>query len=274
MELSKMIGKMRTDSGLSQEKLGEILGVSRQAVQKWESGAALPDIDNIIKISRYFGLSTDAMIFGADKRATEELTFERTINPQYSTLHNWENYAADLATEYTQSIEEGKDIEKYSALFKAASGLEDGEIKQKLADIIFEIVLNAPTRADYRYNEPSDLETIKLVRPEDRPTLPKPDESALKDKITGAWTGRVCGCQLGKPVECMRTENLIPLLRMTGNYPMTRYILDADLTDEICEKTSFRPNRSWLADKMPYAPSDDDTNYTVLAGVLIDTVRA
>lgn len=270
MELSKMIGKMRTDSGLSQEKLGEILGVSRQAVQKWESGAALPDIDNIIKISRYFGLSTDAMIFGADKRATEELTFERTINPQYSTLHSWENYAADLATEYTQSIEEGKDIEKYSALFKAASGLEDGEIKQKLADIIFEIVLNAPTRADYRYNEPSDLETIKLVRPEDRPTLPKPDESALKDKITGAWTGRVCGCQLGKPVECMRTENLIPLLRMTGNYPMTRYILDADLTDEICEKTSFRPNRSWLADKMPYAPSDDDTNYTVLAGVLID----
>ena len=106
MELSKMIGKMRTDSGLSQEKLGEILGVSRQAVQKWESGAALPDIDNIIKISRYFGLSTDAMIFGADKRATEELTFERTINPQYSTLHSWENYAADLATEYTQSIEE------------------------------------------------------------------------------------------------------------------------------------------------------------------------
>ena len=120
------------------------------------------------------------MIFGADKRATEELTFERTINPQYSTLHSWENYASDLATEYTQSIEEGKDIEKYSALFKAASGLEDGEIKQKLADIIFEIVLNAPTRADYRYNEPSDLETIKLVRPEDRPTLPKPDESALK----------------------------------------------------------------------------------------------
>ncbi|MFQ9149859.1 MAG: hypothetical protein ACLR5G_17080 [Eubacteriales bacterium] len=51
---------------------------------------------------------------------------------------------------------------------------------------------------------------------------------------------------------------------------MTRYILGADLTDEICEKTSFRPNRSWLADKMPYAPSDDDTNYTVLAGVLID----
>ena len=49
MELSKMIGKMRTDSGLSQEKLGEILGVSRQAVQKWESGAALPDIDNIIR---------------------------------------------------------------------------------------------------------------------------------------------------------------------------------------------------------------------------------
>lgn len=270
MELSKMIGKMRTDSGLSQEKLGEILGVSRQAVQKWESGAALPDIDNIIKISRYFGLSTDAMIFGADKRATDELSFERTLNPQYSTLHNWENYASELQTEYTQSIEEGKDIEKYSALFKAAAALEDGEIKQKLAEILFDIVLNAPTRADYRYHEPSDLETIRLIRPENRPTLAKPDEAALKDKILGAWTGRICGCLLGKPVEGMRTENLIPLLKMTGNYPMTRYIHDADLTDKIREDTSFRCSKGNLIDTLTYAPSDDDTNYTVLAGVLID----
>lgn len=127
---------------------------------------AVPDIDNIIRISRYFGLSVDAMIFGGDKRATEELTFERTLNPQYSTLHSWENYASELQTEYTQSIEEGKDIEKYSALFKAAAALEDGEIKQKLAEILFDIVLNAPTRADYRYHEPSDLETIRLVRSE------------------------------------------------------------------------------------------------------------
>ena len=65
-------------------------------------------------------------------------------------------------------------------------------------------------------------------------------EEELTDKIKGAWYGRICGCLLGKPVECIRSNELIPLLKETGNYPMHRYILSTDLTEEIVQKTTFK----------------------------------
>ena len=48
MDLGKRIAKHRKALGLSQEALGERLGVSRQAVSKWETGAAAPDMENLM----------------------------------------------------------------------------------------------------------------------------------------------------------------------------------------------------------------------------------
>ena len=47
----------RKAAGLSQEALGERLGVSRQAVSKWESDAAIPELENLFAMSRMFGFS-------------------------------------------------------------------------------------------------------------------------------------------------------------------------------------------------------------------------
>ncbi len=52
----------RKAAGLSQEALGEQLGVSRQAVSKWESGAAVPELDNLIAMSRIFGVTIGALL--------------------------------------------------------------------------------------------------------------------------------------------------------------------------------------------------------------------
>ena len=62
---------------------------------------------------------------------------------------------------------------------------------------------------------------------------------SLEKKIAGAWYGRICGCLLGKPVECIRSDELIPLLKETGNYPMHRYILSTDITDEVASRYKF-----------------------------------
>lgn len=51
------IAQKRKELGLSQEGLGEQLGVSRQAIYKWESDSALPEIDKLIALSRLFGVS-------------------------------------------------------------------------------------------------------------------------------------------------------------------------------------------------------------------------
>lgn len=64
MDIGEKIQKLRREKGLSQEALAEALGVSRQSVSKWESGAVLPDTDKIIAMSELFGISTDFLLKG------------------------------------------------------------------------------------------------------------------------------------------------------------------------------------------------------------------
>lgn len=54
MNLAERIQQLRKARGLSQEKLAEQLGVSRQAVTKWENGQSTPDVDKIILMSDFF----------------------------------------------------------------------------------------------------------------------------------------------------------------------------------------------------------------------------
>lgn len=73
MKLSEKIMILRKQKGWSQEELAEKLEVSRQAVSKWESGQASPDIEKILKISQLFEVSTDVLLKEEyDVYATEE----------------------------------------------------------------------------------------------------------------------------------------------------------------------------------------------------------
>lgn len=56
------IRELRKGFGVSQEELAEKLGVTRQAVTKWESGSVLPDILNVIKLSELFKVSIDSLV--------------------------------------------------------------------------------------------------------------------------------------------------------------------------------------------------------------------
>lgn len=60
--LGKKLYELRKARGLSQEELAERLGVSRQAVSKWECGESLPDTDNLITISKIYGVSLDELV--------------------------------------------------------------------------------------------------------------------------------------------------------------------------------------------------------------------
>lgn len=57
MSIGQRIAQKRKEQGLSQEALGEQLGVSRQSIYKWESDAALPEIEKLISLSQRFGVS-------------------------------------------------------------------------------------------------------------------------------------------------------------------------------------------------------------------------
>lgn len=62
MEFHEKLYQLRKETNMSQEQLAEKLHVSRQAVGKWESGAALPDISNIIELSKIFNVSLNELL--------------------------------------------------------------------------------------------------------------------------------------------------------------------------------------------------------------------
>lgn len=58
----KMIAQLRLSRGLTQQQLASMLGVSHQAVSKWESGQALPDIATMLELTRFFGITIEQLI--------------------------------------------------------------------------------------------------------------------------------------------------------------------------------------------------------------------
>ena len=62
MTFSDKLYTLRTQNGYSQESLAEKLGVSRQAISKWELGTAMPDTEKVIAISATFDVSIDSLL--------------------------------------------------------------------------------------------------------------------------------------------------------------------------------------------------------------------
>ncbi len=66
MTLAEKIAWCRKRAGLSQEELAEKVGVSRQAVSKWELGDATPEVGKLLQLARTFGVTTDWLLGGED----------------------------------------------------------------------------------------------------------------------------------------------------------------------------------------------------------------
>lgn len=216
--------------------------------------------ENINEICGEIGITEDCLT-----QIIEKINTPTSAKPEYLSLTDWEFYGSMLEIEYEQCTDEGLDIEEYKDLFTAVYNLPKNEIKKRLSDVIFDIVRGAKMKEDYPYVEPSDLDTIKALR---KPySYEKKAGASIEERIHGAWQGRVCGCMLGKTVEGVRRDKLVPMLKDTGNYPMHRYILESDMTEEIKEKYVTNP---WYADTIDGMPVDDDTNYTILYQIIID----
>ena len=69
MEFQQRLYDLRKKAGLSQEGLADLLGVTRQAVQKWEAGASRPDMDNLAALARYFNVTLDYLVTGEEPPA-------------------------------------------------------------------------------------------------------------------------------------------------------------------------------------------------------------
>ena len=80
MNIADRIQYLRKQKGLSQEELADKIGVSRQAVSKWESKQSTPDLDKIIVMSDLFEVTTEYILKGIEPVST---TSKKTIKALY-----------------------------------------------------------------------------------------------------------------------------------------------------------------------------------------------
>ena len=79
MTFGEKLQTLRARKGLSQERLAEELGVSRQAVSKWERDETLPETEKVIRISDYFGVSLDHLLKDEPENAQNAPTSGRNL---------------------------------------------------------------------------------------------------------------------------------------------------------------------------------------------------
>ncbi|MCS5716435.1 ADP-ribosylglycohydrolase family protein [Herbiconiux sp. CPCC 205716] len=172
-------------------------------------------------------------------------------------------------TELTQAEELGHDVSELRARFEglSATGADDSTLREIYADI----PLSPP--AGWPYFEESSLESIVDELPPAQASQP-PRGDVLRDKVRGAWFGRVAGNMLGKPVEHgFQRPILKKYLESKSSYPIEDYI-PIDL-DHLAEDGFFAPP-GWDIQKLARGGikggvRDDDIDYTVLGLHLLET---
>lgn len=78
IETANRLYEYRKSMGLSQEELAAKIGVSRQAVSKWERAEASPDTDNLIELSKVYGVTLDEMLRGKAEETPAQAPAEET----------------------------------------------------------------------------------------------------------------------------------------------------------------------------------------------------
>ena len=182
----------------------------------------------------------------------------------------WLRYGRSIRDEFEQCEREGRDVEKFRSAVDAFCSLDDDTLikNEEMIVSLAKAMTDCPVKPDFPYSEPSELSEILRESPSNnaKPNIGEiPDGDKLREKLSGAWIGRIAGCLLGKPVEGWHRNLMYPVLEATDNYPMKKYIRQCEFSDTLAEK--YHLNRgACFADNVKYAsPVDDDTNYTVFA---------
>ena len=82
LEIANRLQKLRKENGYSQEQLAAELGISRQAVSKWERAESSPDTDNLICLAKLYGVSLDELL------STDETVEEIVNNKQVENVES------------------------------------------------------------------------------------------------------------------------------------------------------------------------------------------
>lgn len=140
MNIGNNLFQARKKSGLSQEEVGEKLGVSRQTISKWETNETLPDIYQSKKLAKIYNLSLDKLIeFDTDLQEIEEII--KNTDEEKENKINWTNAW-------------GK---KYPILISYQNKVNISEYKKEIRKMLNNL------QTEYNYNKLESLLVLKDI---------------------------------------------------------------------------------------------------------------
>lgn len=144
MTLGERIRQCRIDAHLSQEKVAELIGVSRQAVTKWETNQSTPSTDNLFRLAELLGTTVD---FLASPEPTEENTLAAQIHLLYKAEEE-KRAKQQRANRKYNILTFAAVLGGYLAVFLAGRILSGGIVDMTLLAWLFD---TAPQRSTYLF---------------------------------------------------------------------------------------------------------------------------
>ena len=118
IEIANRLAELRKKHGYSQEELADKLGVSRQAVSKWECGESSPDTDNLIALAKVYNMSLDELLGNPVKKE------EEPIEPEIVDPEDEEDEREDAIEERIErAFSEKKGVTMAMGIINGAGGL-------------------------------------------------------------------------------------------------------------------------------------------------------
>jgi len=170
-----------------------------------------------------------------------------------------------LGFELVQAFEEGKDVEKYRKNLASIDRLKAGH---RELDELYGEILSAPPVSGWAYFEPESLEEIRRSANPPEDGEPWISGHELRDRMLGAWFGRVIGNMLGKPVEGWSKSRIEEYLKKAGCYPLDYYI--PEIIPRVEKGFQEYYKAGGLRGNVSKALRDDDLDYTILGLLLLE----
>lgn len=128
VEIAQRLAELRRERGFSQESLGEQLGLSRQAVSKWERAESAPDMGNLIALADLYGVTLDELL-RVSPEVEEDVRYE-----SQERVESAEAQAAEAAEEAREAAERAE-----AAAVAVTAAAAESESAQKVV-----VEVNAP----------------------------------------------------------------------------------------------------------------------------------
>lgn len=163
MNFSEKLKEIRKNEGLSQEQLAEKIGVSRQAITKWETGKGLPDVENMVIIAEIFKITLDELV--RDSAAKQEPKAPVFVSETIYDIDCEKHFDINIGNASAIILSSGTDEKLHMKLSSETLEDIDTRFKIRLDDRKNRLDVNCLNRNRLSRFEAEDALKIEIVLP-------------------------------------------------------------------------------------------------------------